>query len=270
MKRLLSAMVLLSVASPVLAAEGEAADGEFSLTAGIQYTTGKYGNAAATDILYIPVTGQYQSGNLTLWLTVPYISVTGPGGVIQGFGRVASPTGTAAGMPKFGRAAPGATLTNSGLGDVITAAGYTVYSGDKFSVDAVGKIKFGTADADKGLGTGKNDYAAQLDGYYALAADTTLLVTGGYKIVGAPDGIATNNVPYGMLGLDEKVGEVSSVGVMYNAAKSVAPGIPGQRDVTLYASKELSPTFTVRVNVLKGFSDASPDYGGGLMVTGYF
>lgn len=103
MKNLLPALALATIASPVLADDG------FSLTTGFDYTTGKYGNATSTDILYIPVTGQYQSGDMTLTLTVPYISVTGPGGVIRGFGRVSSaPTATAGsfGRPRGGGDVP--------------------------------------------------------------------------------------------------------------------------------------------------------------------
>lgn len=260
MKTLLPALALAMLPGAALAEDG------LSLTAGFDYTTGKYGNTASTSILYVPVTAKYASGDLTLKLTVPYISVTGPGGVIQGFGRMpGAPTGGT-----FGRTRVGATATNSGLGDIIGSAGYTVYSGTALSVDAVGKVKLGTADANAGLGTGKNDYFAQLDGYYALTARSTLLLTGGYKIVGAPSGITTNNVLYGMLGLDRKTSATGNVGVMYDFIQSQAFGVPGQRTATLYAARKLAGGTKVQVYVLKGFTDSSPDYGGGLMVTGAF
>jgi len=82
MRKKLAALALLAISVPAVA------DDQFSLGAGFAYSTGKYGNAASTGILYLPVTGKYESGNLTLKLTVPYISVTGPGGVVQGIGRM--------------------------------------------------------------------------------------------------------------------------------------------------------------------------------------
>jgi len=283
MKRPLSALALLAGFAPALGAPA-LADDKLSLATGFDYSTGHYGNADPTEILYIPVTGKYESGDLTLKLTVPYIRITGPGGVIQGIGRIAAPGGSAGapgrpggppGPPGGGTGgtsatATGSTSTASGLGDVVASAGYTVYSGDGLWLDAIGKVKFGTADAGKGLGTGKNDYFAQLDGYYTLVKDTTLLATAGYKVIGSPPGIALHNAPYGMLGVDRKLGETTNAGVMYDQLNSIAATIPAQKSITVYASQKLSPAFKVQANLMKGFTTASPELGGGVMVIGYF
>ncbi len=277
MKKLFPILAMLVISVPALA------DDQFSLTTGVDYSTGKYGNATSTNILYVPVTGQYETDKLTLKLTVPYIRVTGPGGVIPGMGRIMLPSAMAAmagtgGMPRFGRS-PGmggaatttttTTTTNSGMGDVVASADYAVYSADALMLDVVGKVKFGTANADKGLGTGVNDYSAQLDGYYTLTK-TTLFATAGYKIVGAPTGIAVNNVPYGMLGASQKLSETSSAGIMLSTAKSAFVDGRNQRDATVYASQKVSNSLKVQAHLLKGFSEGSPDYGGGVLITGLF
>lgn len=270
-KKLPLALALLAISAQALA------DGQFKLTTGFDFSLGNYGKTQSTDILYVPFTGKYESGDLTLKLTVPYISVTGPGGVILGVGPVPMPATANPNAPAFGRArgggaantTAGVVSTHSGLGDVIASAGYTFYSKGALSIDAVAKIKFGTANADQGLGTGKNDYSAELDGYYTLVKDTTLFVTAGYKFVGAPTGIAMNNVPYGMLGLDQKTSKISNMGAMYSQMKSVSPVTADQIDVTVYASTMVSKTLKVQVSLLKGFTSSSPDYGGGLMITGY-
>ncbi len=267
MKKLLAPLAALAISAPALA------DDQFSLTTGIDYSSGKYGNAKSTDIVYIPVTGQYEADKLTLRLTVPYIAISGPGGVVQGFGRVASPTSPNGGGPSFGRPAAGrgtATTTNSGLGDVVAQAGYDVYSTDALILSVVGKVKFGTADANKGLGTGRNDYSAQVDGYYTVVPKTTLFATAGYKVVGAPSGVSVSNVPYGMLGANQKLGEATNAGVMLSYVQSATTAGANQEDVTVYASQKLSKSLKLQASVLKGFANGSPDYGGSLMVTGYF
>ncbi len=274
MKTLLSTLAALTISVPVLA------DDQFSLTTGFDYSTGKYGNAISTNITYVPLIAQYETDDLTLKLIVPYISVTGPGGVVRGFGRVVSPA-SMNGAPAFGRPGRGggmtttttsttATTSNSGLGDVVASAGYTAYSDNALILDIVGKIKFGTADANKGLGTGENDYSLQLDGYYTLPGKTTLFATAGYKIVGAPVGVTVNNVPYGMIGASQKVSDSTSAGLMLNVVKSATAAGSDQRDVTVYASRKLSRSWKLQANLLKGFADGSPDYGGGLMITAYF
>lgn len=260
MHKILIPLALLAISVPAIA------DDQFSLGTGFDYSTGKYGNAASTSILYVPVVGKYESGNLTLKLTVPYISVTGPGGVVQGIGRMGPAV-----SPVSGRntTTTSATSTNSGLGDVIASAGYTIYSGDALTLDVAGNIKLGTADASKGLGTGQNDYYAQADGYYLLG-QTTLFGTAGYRYYGSPAAVSLSSAPYGTVGASQKLGDDTSAGLMLDVAKSPGSYSADQRDATIYISQKISTSLKVQASLLKGFANGSPDYGGGVMLTGTF
>jgi Putative MetA-pathway of phenol degradation len=266
MKNALTALALLAIPATAMA------DDQLSMTTGFDYSSGTYGNSQSTQILYIPVTAKYETGDWTAKLTVPYIRVTGPGGVLQGFGRVATPGAPATGGPGLGRNAGGGTSTNSGLGDIIASLGRTVYDSpdETFSLDLVGKVKFGTADANKGLGTGKNDYSAQLDGTYMLSDATSLLGTAGYKIVGAPTGIAVNNVFFGSAGVDHATSDTANVGVMLDYVQKITAAGYAQEDAMVYASEKTSSTTKIMGYLLKGFSYGSPDYGVGATITGYF
>ena len=89
---------------------------------------------------------------MALRLTVPYLNVRAPEGTI-----ITGPGGE----PIPGE---GPMTTNSGIGDVI--AGITLYdvlSNRRlgFAMDLSAKVKLGTADETKGLGTGENDYTVQ-------------------------------------------------------------------------------------------------------------
>jgi hypothetical protein len=224
---------------------------------GFDYSSGKYGNAKATDMLYIPVIAKYETDDLTLKLTVPYISITGPGGVIRGMGRK-------------GKATTLKTRTvNSGLGDITASAGYNVYSDDSWTFDLYGNVKLGTASATKGLGTGMNDYSAQVDGYYTLKG-TTFFSTAGYKVIGVPTGVTLNNAPYATFGISQKLSKETSAGVMLDVAKSSSALSSGTREMTVYLSQKITPDLKLMLNVLRGFSNGSPDFGFGGMLTGYF
>lgn len=268
MNKALPVLALLALSAPALA------DDAFSLTSGFDYTTGTYGNTQSTQILYIPVTAKYESGDWTAKLTVPYIRVTGPGGVLQGFGRVAPPTSASTPTsPRFGRSAGGGTATNSGLGDIVAALGRTVIGGgedDVFQLDVVGKIKFGTADPNAGLGTGENDYSGQLDATYWLSDETSLLGTAGYRIIGQPAGIAVNNVYFGSAGVDHATSDATNVGVLFDYVQKITFYGYDQKVGTAYVSHKLSPTLKMMGYLLKGFSDGSPDRGIGANLTGYF
>lgn len=251
MKKLLATFAMLVIMVPACAED------QFSLGAGFDYSSGKYGDRASTDILEIPVTGKYQTGDVTLMLTVPYISVTGPGGVIQGIGRVGQPNTRTT------------RTTSSGLGDIVTSAGYTFYNGEDLVLDLFGNIKFGTADENQGLGTGKNDYSAQFDGYYTLDT-TTLLGTAGYKVYGSPAGIPLTNVPYGMIGFSQELDDKASAGVRLDMEKSPVAFEEDQRYMTVFASQEISSKTLLQIHFMKGFTNSTPDYGFGGMITGYF
>lgn len=228
-----------------------------SLSAGFDFSSGKYGGTTTTNIIYIPVTGKVQFESIYLKLVVPYIRVSSAGtGVVRGMGRVRTTTSTT-------------TTTQSGLGDVIFSAGYTFYEDNKLALDLVGNIKFGTADPDKDLGTGKNDYSAQIDGFYTLKA-TTLFATSGYKIIGAPAGVSVNNIAYGSIGVSQKLSEATRAGIALDAAQGSSELSPGTREISVFVSNNISKNKKIQTSVMKGFSDGSPDFGFGLSLTGTF
>lgn len=231
--------------------------GQFSLTTGLDYSSGKYGGTQATDTLYIPFIGKYEEGLWTYKLTVPYVRVTGTGSVVRDVGAF--------------RTAAATRTTESGLGDVVAAVTRNVYDSGASGtlLDLTGKVKFATADDKKGLGTGKNDYAVQLDAYQS-AGKVTLLGTVGYKVLGDPAGIPLDNVWYGTAGVSGKVSAETSGGVMLDVRqKASATGSP-QRELTAYISHKYSKEWKSQAYVVKGFADGSPDWGAGAMVTRSF
>lgn len=254
MNKLALIIALASISS--IACAGD--EHPFSLTTGLDYSTGKYGTANSTEISYVPVTGKYETDKLTLKLTVPYIRITGYGNVVKDIGTVGTTTSTQ-------------KTTASGMGDIVASAGYNVYDGGSNGVlvDLTGKIKFGTADSTKGLGTGKNDFAAQVD-VYKVIEKTTLFGTVGYRIFGKPAGLPLNNVFYGTLGVNQKLSEDTSTGLMLDLRqRAISTGYP-QRELTGYVTHKLSTHWKGQAYLVKGFADGSPDWGGGAMVSYVF
>lgn len=247
------ALTLIVLATPARAEMSS------NLSTGFDYSTGKYGGITATDILYVPVTGKVQFDYLYLKLTVPYISMTGTGDVVHGVGRMGRQTTTTT---------TAKTTTKSGLGDVIGTAGYTIYESEAVMLDLVGNVKFGTAK--KNLGTGENDYSAQLDGFYTTAGGMTLFATAGYKITGEPAGTTYNDIAYGTLGVSMQTGESSSAGLMMDAAEPSSDLVPGIRELTVFVSSKISSDVKIQASLMQGFSDSSPELAGGLSVSRAF
>lgn len=233
--------------------------GNFSLTTGLDYSSGKYGGSQSTDILYIPLIGKYDVDLWSFKLTVPYVRITGPGGVLRDIGGFRSSSSTT-------------RTTESGLGDVVAAATYNAYNSggaNAWLIDLTGKVKFGTADDTKGLGTGKNDYAAQAD-VYKTFDKLTAFGTLGYRVLGSPTGISLNNVFYGSLGGSYKFTQETSGGLILDLRqKASATGAP-QRELTAFVSHKLDQSWKAQGYVVTGFTDGSPDWGAGAMVTRAF
>jgi outer membrane scaffolding protein for murein synthesis (MipA/OmpV family) len=247
-------LALAAVLATATRSAALAADGVATLSVGADYTKGNYGQSESTEILSVPVTAKYEAGRWVYKLMVPYIRITGPGNVVGG-DRVVLP-GEAAGR-----------RTESGLGDVVASAAYGVLSGREvpFQLDLTGKVKFGTADEARGLGTGKNDYALQLDAYQAYGR-LTPFATLGYRWYGDPEGFDLIDVYYGSLGLSYRISPSASAGLAYDARNRIVEGGARVRELTAFVSCKFSRDWKLQLYAIKGYADASPDRGAGAVL----
>jgi hypothetical protein len=231
------------------------ADESGTLSAGtsVNYSSGKYGAATSTDITSLPLTVAYDKGPWTLKLSVPYVRITGPGDVIVGIGKTSRTTTT--------------IRTASGLGDIVTAATYNFYNdaASQFGADITGKVKFGTGDSAKGLGSGANDYSGLLDVYKRIGR-VTLFGGIGYTIVGSTSTIPLRNVASLSAGSAYKLDDQSTVGLSYDYRQKTSLASAPLSEVTGFYSHKFNKTWKMQAYLLKGFSDGSPNVGGGVLV----
>ncbi|MEM9880949.1 MAG: transporter [Pseudomonadota bacterium] len=169
-----------------------------SFTAGADYSTGDYGADEDTDIIFVPVSARLRWENVSVRISVPYLSVDGPGDVIPGDGtpivtdRCASIQFTRPVLfERFCQTeentASGDDGQSSGLGDIVVAASYALpadITGD-FGITFEGRVKLPTADVDAALGTGKTDFTVVVDAAW-YGSTITPFVTLGYRIFGDP------------------------------------------------------------------------------------
>jgi hypothetical protein len=224
---------------------------------GAEYTTGNYGGTQKTEIFYLPFTAKFENGPWTLRATAPYIRITGPGNVLGvGADRVTVPGGG------------GQRRTESGPGDIVTSIFYTALSESRppFGLDVGAKVKFGTAERDKGLGTGKTDYSVQADLFKPLGA-ITAFGSLGYRWYGDPPGINFRNVPYYALGAAYRVSKETTAGAVYDYRPRVVDRGSALSEATLYLSQRLAGNWKAQVYGVVGFADASPDWGAGFTLT---
>ena len=255
----LTASVAVLILGLALVATEVVAEDEtvIKVSAGIEQTSGDYGGTETIEDLYTVMRADFDFGKIGFRLTVPYLSVTAPEGTI-----ISDPDSE----PVPGS---GANLTESGIGDMV--ASLTVF--DVFrspdtgiAFDITGKVKFGTADRDKGLGTGENDYSVQGDLYKFL--DRYVLVgTAGYKLRGDPTDIDLENVFFGSAGAICRCARRTRIGLFYDFRQSALVGGESIREISGVLSQRLSKSLQLQVYAFTGLTDSSPDWGGGVALT---
>lgn len=247
-KNLIAAAVLTGstfITSSALAVDA----GQFKFSSGFDYSSGDYGSTIDTEIWYVPFTVKYDAFPWTMKVTVPWLQITGPGGVVGGGDSVVVLNNAAV-----------TETTESGLGDVVVSATYSldpVYDGWPL-LDFTAKVKLPTADEDKGLGTGKTDYTLQLD-----AAKTygrlTPLATLGYKIKGDPAGVKLDNVVFASVGAAYKINDTVSAGATLDFQEASTDTSDDAVEIFGYVAWKISPRWTVNTYGLTGFTDGSPN-----------
>ncbi len=243
---------ILLCAGLLAASAATAADaGSFRAGLGYDYTSGAYGGPQTITETYVPVSGAYRLDRFELRVIVPYVSVSGPATIIDN---------------ATGEFAPGPGGTRSGLGDVILGATlYDVLHSEsaQFHLDVAGKVKFGTASASEGLGTGETDYSLQFDALKEIG-DFGLFGTAGYVVRGSPGIVKLRDVPFGFVGGDLRVGGSARAGVSYGYRPSAIEGYQAVQQAALFVIFAPGDSFTFRPYVSAGFGDSSPSWGAGI------
>lgn len=254
MKYLLGALLLVALPAN--------ADSNFSLTSGAESTSGKYGSATSTDVWFYPVTAIYQRGNTSFSLTVPYVKISASSNVV---GAVGNQFGMRMGG---GTSVTQNTTTTAGLGDVVLSATQTLYANPQngWAMDVASSIKFGTASATNGLGTGKNDYSLQGD-FAKYFESVDIFGTIGWRKMGNPAGITFKNPWFTSIGTGYSVTQNTRIGLAYNFRQRVIDGTSNFSEVLAFANYSVSDQTRIQMYLIKGFTNNTPDRGIGAMLS---
>ena len=231
--------------------------GQVKIGTGIDFSSGGYGDAVDTDILYLPLNLSYSSGPWEGKVTLPWLQIKGPGTVIGGGdGGVVIGDGDSE------------VTTESGIGDIWTSLTYSVEAipAELFFLDLVGKVKIPTADDERGLGTGEVDYTLQAD-LFKPFGKLTAMGTVAYKIKGDLDGIALDNVFFLSVGADYRYSEEVNFGLTLDYQEASTASSDDATELFGYLGYRLSDDWMLMVYSYAGLSDGSPDSGGGFQVS---
>jgi hypothetical protein len=236
-----------SIATPALADDG------LTATTGIDYSKGDYGTGVDTEILIVPFSLRYKTGDLRLSATIPWLRIDGSSAIVgDGNGGVVID--------------PNAPRTvRSGFGDVNLGAAYAIPE-DRlgFGLEINGRVKLPTAKASRGLGTGKADFAVGAELSKTLGP-VTPFVSGGYRIVGKPAGIALHDAWYGSAGASLAMGK-SVLIASYDYREATSDFSRDSQELFGAFSTPVASRLNFTLYGSAGLSKGAPDFGVGSMI----
>ena len=235
-----------------MAASSASAEDYLQVGAGVDYSSGDYGDVADTEILALPVSVKYNTGNFYVRASLPYVHVKGPGSVVPGDG------GAVPGGPS------GAVRSRSGIGDLSLSAGYTLPLAERTYLDLTARVKVPTASEAKGLGTGTTDITAEAALTQQLG-QLSLSARGGRRFNGSSTLFPLRDVWQAGAGAYYQTGNLT-LGLDYDWREGSLSTAADRSEMTGSATFKLSRQVRVQAYGYTGFTNGSPDAGGGLQL----
>ena len=252
---LLATALLLLAGAAAAVAEDEPR--WWSLSTSFNYSVGDYGTNDDTTLIYIPVTlGVRPVEWFSLRLTVPYIRQTSQNVVVTGGGVAVRKEG----QGKLAR--PAESTTEDGIGDVLLRGSFIVVKeGDLVpEIAPYLKIKFPTADEDRGLGTGEFDYTIGVDLSKRLVGDLYGYATLAYTFIGDPPGSEFDNSFGWSVGVSYAVTPPFSVFAFVDGATAISDQ-PDPVELRVGAEYRLTKNVKLTGAVSRGLTDGAADWG---------
>jgi hypothetical protein len=155
----------------------------------------------------------------------------------------------------------GATTSESGVGDVILQSGMVFLPETKsgLSLDGSLAIKIPTADENKGLGTGENDYGAFLALHQRLD-QFKLSLMGGYIKIGDPPLVNFNDITVYGIGIS-RVFNGTNLSASLEGRRAILLGFKDPLEINVGFFHVLNADWAVKGGVLAGLNKGGPDFG---------
>ena len=261
---LFAAAMILAMATPVFAEDATVKQDNsgatsVSLSSGIDYSSGTYGDRKSTDILVGLTSLGVTTGDFMFTASVPYLTITGPAFVVVG----------SEGVPVLISPQPGTDSTaRSGWGDLNLGVTYTLPSKylDDFEVAVTARTKIATADASKGLSTGATDYAFYVD--VSRQFDIwSPFVNFGYRVPGKPSFYSFDDAPSFSVGTSVALGNDLVAIASYDFDGSISSSLADAQQ--LFASITWLATDDISLTAYAddGLSSGAPKVGTGLLIS---
>ena len=228
-------------------------------SAGMTVSDGHYGDPVATRVLVAPVAVKLRKGAFSLRISVPYVHVVGPRGLID-----TSQAGSDDGAGSAGTG--GASRTRGGWGDVGVGIRYALALGQSAWLGLGARAKLPTASRARRLGTGKFDFTLETE----LGRDfgpASIYVATRRRFLGKPTGTRLRDTWGASSGASYRLGHDTVVGADYDWQRSSTPGLAPISEATAWLAVPLSDRLRAQLSATTGLSSNSARYATGLSLS---
>lgn len=274
---LLPILLILTISSslPALAAEEtpKKEQTKFSMSLGVEYSTGRYGTDLTTDAVAIPLKLYwYPTDRLDFSLEIPYLYQSNSVTTAFGMGRFKTSSTQQTGGVRMTKRNGSSTFASnfdvtrsqSGIGDVILKSGYIVLKEGTLIPEIRPEVyvKFPTADKNKGLGTGEFDGGAGVtlnkwvdnwNGYFE----------GVYNMIGTSQDFTLKDFFSYEAGVGYQVTDRFLPAVAVKGATSPGDGSAPPFEMRIKALYNITGKLAADGYLSKGFTVGTADYGAG-------
>jgi Putative MetA-pathway of phenol degradation len=252
--------VVLGVVMALAAGRAFAADDDprWLFSSSVNYSIGDYGTSRDTTIVYVPFTfGVRPIDRLWVSLTVPWIYQSSENVVVTGGGVAVRQKGGG----KLAR--PETSSSESGVGDLLLRVSYVVLEERELipEVTPYVKIKFPTADSDRGLGTGEFDETVGVDLSKTLIDRLYGFVTVSYTFIGDPPGTDFHNSFGWSVGAAYSVLQPLAVFAFLEGSTAISPDQPDPVELRVGAEYRFAKAAKLTGAVTRGMTDGAADWG---------
>ena len=162
-------------------------------------------------------------------------------------------------------------VTEEGMGDINIAGTYNLLDDRKYPVglDVSAKVKIPTADEDKFLGTGKTDFGLNTEIFQSFG-NWSPYWNVGYKWRGDPKDFNLKNIWSSSIGTDYRINDTFNVGIGYDWQQKTTKFSENAQEASAYVNYRVNDSNKLNFYMLTGFSNASPNFGSGLIWIHYY
>lgn len=293
LKITLRALVVLLM----LPAAARAAD-EWQVGTSPSFSSGRYGTDSRTEVLHTPITARRLFKDADLTLVFPVTCIWGSSGitVVNGTpvrterlqfadtttpsttttrgdtttstrgGTTTTPTRTTTDVvtPTVETTVVRSTVSACGMGDIVVRGRYYLVDEHAWmpTVAIRAHVKTPTADAERGLGTGRPDEGVGLELSRAFGRGFMAMLDGGYTVIGKPADVEFNNNWWYDIGVAQNLGgDAVNLSVFFTEYRAIVPGLANARDVLVALNVKGASGWRIQISGEKGLSDGSPDHG---------